>query len=371
MSDRERDLAAFSWEETIRGILRDQFGPAAEGAGRHSLELEHPALGGRARLTLAELLLRVVSESYMAGRARGRLVPLYYRVKKLVPRPVQLALQGGQFRRARADFPFAFPFDPILLQALARARREGGFSPRPAFWPENRQAALIVTHDVDTGPGQTRVHRLTRVEEEVGLRAAYNFVLRRYPLDESLLRDLKSRGHEVGCHGLLHDGKLFENPEVYRTRMDLLLEFARRHDVAGFRAPSLLRRAEWLAREPWLYDSSFPLNEPGGPQPGGIHYPYPFRLGRLIELPITLPQDHLLWNVLRQENLDAWIGTAERLIEEGGLLVLLTHPDYTYEGRRLDLYRRFLERCRADARLWIALPREVAAWWRQRESDHA
>jgi hypothetical protein len=52
------------------------------------------------------------------------------------------------------------------------------------------------------------------------------------------------------------------------------------------------------------------------------------------------------------------------------MVLVLTHPDYAHEDQRItDGYRSLLDEFRADDTLWHALPREVAAWWRDRAAS--
>jgi len=50
----------------------------------------------------------------------------------------------------------------------------------------------------------------------------------------------------------------------------------------------------------------------------------------------------------------------------GGMILVLTHPDYSGTGRHLDDYRQLLKRLRAVENSWCALPSMVAEWWRSR-----
>jgi hypothetical protein len=115
-----------------------------------------------------------------------------------------------------------------------------------------------------------------------------------------------------------------------------------------------------------LYDSSFPDTDPFEPQAGGCCSILPFFLGELVELPITLVQDHTLWEILRQETIDLWTTKADWIIANGGLINLITHPDYLDTPARLRMYEEFLEYLAAQQGGWHALPREVASWWRTR-----
>jgi hypothetical protein len=114
-----------------------------------------------------------------------------------------------------------------------------------------------------------------------------------------------------------------------------------------------------------LYDSSFPDTDPFEPQPGGCCSILPFFLRDLVELPITLLQDHTLFEILQKRTADVWISKADWLVENRGLVNVLVHPDYV-DGQRLDVYDRLLAYLKGQAGGWHALPREVASWWRLR-----
>jgi hypothetical protein len=117
------------------------------------------------------------------------------------------------------------------------------------------------------------------------------------------------------------------------------------------------------------YDSSYPDTDPFEPTSGGCCTWLPFFNDGLVELPITLPQDHTLFVILRRDE-SAWLEKTAFLREQGGMALLITHPDYMYEGPRLDAYDRFLEANAGDETVWRALPSQVSAWWRRRAASH-
>lgn len=125
------------------------------------------------------------------------------------------------------------------------------------------------------------------------------------------------------------------------------------------------------ARAGALYDSSFPDTDPFEPQAGGCCSIHPFFLGDLVELPITLVQDHTLWEILCEETIDLWTRKSDWIIANGGLINLITHPDYLDTPARLRMYEEFLEYLGHQERGWFALPREVAAWWREQHGSRA
>jgi hypothetical protein len=97
----------------------------------------------------------------------------------------------------------------------------------------------------------------------------------------------------------------------------------------------------------------------------------PFFNGDLVELPITLPQDHSLFAILGHQDEAVWVDKTEFLRSRGGMALALTHPDYFNSEAELGRYERFLNRFRDDPTVWHALPREVSSWWRTRADTRA
>ena len=114
------------------------------------------------------------------------------------------------------------------------------------------------------------------------------------------------------------------------------------------------------------YDSSYPDTDPFEPQGGGCCSLLPFFNDGLVELPITLPQDHTLFVILQDESEGRWVEKTELIRERGGMALLNVHPDYVLEPHLVAVYRRYLERYAGDDGVWHALPRDVSAWWRRR-----
>jgi hypothetical protein len=146
---------------------------------------------------------------------------------------------------------------------------------------------------------------------------------------------------------------------------------AARIGATGFRSPATHRVFEWLAELPLDYDCSVPHSDPFEPVPGGCCSLWPFFIGEIVELPYTLPQDHTLFTLLGHRSISLWQEQLERIERRHGLVELLTHPDPGYLGERSKraLYVEFLDAVVERPGLWKPLPRDVAAWWRQRDAD--
>jgi hypothetical protein len=161
-----------------------------------------------------------------------------------------------------------------------------------------------------------------------------------------------------------------ESPQMIRERLPAIREHAERWGASGFRSPATQRHWEWMGLLGFDYDSSFPDTDPYEPQPGGSCSWLPFFIEDLVELPITLPQDHTLFVILRKAGASTWIDKARQLRERSGMALLLTHPDYLTQPTIAEAYVSFLAEFHGDESAWRALPRDVAAWWRRRAASH-
>lgn len=234
------------------------------------------------------------------------------------------------------------------------------------FWPSNYDSSVVLTHDVESPAGFERMEAMADVEERLGFRSAWNLPLAQYPIDWKVVERLQARGFEFGAHGLSHDGRLFRSEKDFTQLAPLLNRLAQEHGLRGFRGPSTLRRVEWIDTLDIDHDSTFSDTDPFEPQPGGTCSVFPFFLGRVVELPYSLPQDHTLIHVLHRNALQIWTAKAQWIASVGGMILVLTHPDYSGLEPFLGEYKVLLKRLRTFESAWHALPSEVAAWWRQR-----
>lgn len=321
-------------------------------------------------------------EHYVGAGAAGSgsekgMRALYYLLKPLLPRAMQLHLQRANARKRlrRVAFP-TWPQDATLdglFEAFLLAwMRLAGVESLPflGFWPHGKTWAWSLTHDVDTAVGYAHVDLLARAEEQRGLASAWYFVPERYAWEASRLTDLKHRGHEIGVHGLEHSGKLFENRKEFEKRRDRINGYGRQWQARGFRSPATYRHPFWLTELHFDHDSSYLDVATFEPQRGGVCAPFPFMLNeRLVELPITLPMDHTLRNILRQDVYAGCKAKAEWIRARHGLAVALFHPDYNTRTTEVDAYAALLDSLLAAGDAWRALPAEVADWWQRRRAS--
>ncbi len=238
--------------------------------------------------------------------------------------------------------------------------------PHIAPWPDGHSWALVLTHDVETAAGVEAIEPILELERGFGLRSSWNFVPRRYAVDDDRLSELVADGFEVGVHGLLHDGRDLESLERLRERLPGIREAAERWGAVGFRSPATQRQWELMPMLGFDYDCSYPDSDPFEPQGGGCCTWLPYFNGAMVELPLTMQQDHTLFAILRHRDESAWVQKAGFLRDHGGMALIDTHPDYLIEDTIRAAYGRLLERYAADETAWKPLPREVSAWWRER-----
>jgi peptidoglycan/xylan/chitin deacetylase (PgdA/CDA1 family) len=311
-------------------------------------------------------------ERYVGEHRRSVPMSAYYALKPLIPRPLQLALRRAYARRqARVEFP-RWPIEPILVerrQAELRARLDAAAAdavPLVGYWPGGARFASILTHDVEGPAGVRNVRRILELERRHGFVSSWNFVAEWYPIEPRLFEHIREQGGEIGLHAIKHDCKLFSSRASFEAELPAIHRYLEEWQAVGFRSPATHRHPDWMPELGCLYDSSFPDTDPFEPQAGGCCSILPFFLDDLVELPITLVQDHTLFEILRADTIDHWTGKSDWIIRNNGLVNLITHPDYLDTPRRLRLYEEFLEYLAGQSGGWHALPREVALWWRTR-----
>jgi peptidoglycan/xylan/chitin deacetylase (PgdA/CDA1 family) len=311
-------------------------------------------------------------ERYQGERRRSAPMSAYYALKPLMPRGLQLALRRAYARRqARVEFP-RWPVEPILVerrQAELRAQLEAADAdavPFVGYWPDGKRFASILTHDVEGPAGVRNVRRVLEIERRHGFVSSWNFVAEWYPIEPGLFDHIRAQGGEIGLHAIKHDCKLFSSRASFEAELPAIHHYLEAWQAVGFRSPATHRNPDWMPELGCLYDSSFPDTDPFEPQAGGCCSILPFFLDDLVELPITLVQDHTLFEILRADTIDHWTGKSDWIIRNHGLVNLITHPDYLDTPRRLRLYEEFLEYLAGQRDGWHSLPRDVASWWRTR-----
>ncbi|HET9897514.1 MAG TPA: hypothetical protein VFQ44_21490 [Streptosporangiaceae bacterium] len=314
---------------------------------------------------------RQVGRSPLALRGRAAAIRGYYLLRPALPRPVQLRLRRTfSAIQTQSSFPNWPAEDSLHVLYAWLFRRLAELASRPVpfigLWPHGHSWALVLTHDVETSAGCESIELLREPERMLGYRSSWNLVPLRYQVSDETVSRLRHEDCEVGVHGLRHDGRDLGSPRLLAKRLPAIREHAERWQAVGFRSPATQRRWELMPRLGFDYDSSYSDTDPYEPQPGGCCTYLPFFNESMVELPITLPQDHTIFAILGQADAELWVSKARHLRERGAMVLALTHPDYASDPRVAGGYRSLLESFSGDRAGWNALPREVATWWRQR-----
>lgn len=292
-------------------------------------------------------------------------LPLSYQQVPAWARSAVARLIGRRQRRREADWA-RFPVWPLDLSADFLADALSGRASPFAEGP----TPVILSHDLDSAEGlRNLVANFLDLEEAVGARSVNFVVPCAWPLDHGLLAELRARGHEIGVHGYDHSNRTpFAGRDELLRRLDGAREFIDRYQVAGYRAPSLLRTPALIAalRGRYRYDSSVPTSGGLFPVPNnGCASARPFVLEGIAELPVSLPRDGslLFLGHAPREIARLWIECAETIRRSGGVVVLLTHCEKRFSGagEMRAAYREFLDHVRSSQRYSFSTPPEVVA----------
>ena len=324
-------------------------------------------------------LERYVSRSI--GRKRGLWANhfvrnMYYLGRPFMPVTIRRLLQQVYFRGwERAPFP-KWPVDctveNIFEQLLILAMKSQGVSRIPFvwFWPDGAQSCTIMTHDVETSRGLNYCENLMDLNDSFAIKASFQIVPeKRYTASSRLLDDIRNRGFEINVHDLNHDGQLFSDYGEFLRRAKRINEYEQKFGAEGFRSAVLYRNVDWLDALDFSYDMSVPNVAHLDPQSGGCCTVFPFFVGNIVELPVTATQDYSLFHVLGDYSTRLWREQISIIQAKHGLLSFIAHPDYIIPEKARKVYRNLLihlSELRAEGETWIALPKEVAAWWRMR-----
>lgn len=298
-----------------------------------------------------------------------QLIDLFYFIKPVIPRSLQLWLRrrlAAQKRRIHKD---TWPIDPSAAEK----------PPNWVGWPDHKKFALVLHHDVDTERGLKKCALLMALERKLGFRSAFFFVPERYSTPRELRDSLTESAFEVGVHGLRHDGRLFKNRASFQRRKPQVNYYLKEWGAAGFTSPSMLRNFSLMGQLDIEYGCSSFDTDPFEPQSDGVRTIYPFMAGNTsgsysyVELPYTLPQDHCLYVILGEKDNRIWKEKIDWIAANGGMALLNTHPDYmNFTGAECSseeypaiYYEDLLEyvRSKYSGQFWHVLPKEMARFW--------
>ena len=318
---------------------------------------------------------------------------LYYSIKPLIPRPLQLFIRRSVVCWKRNSHRHIWPID------FEADRIPEGW----VGWPGQKQFALALHHDVDTFKGHEKCRGLMELEGKMGFRSSFNFVPERYPVSPDLRQSLVEKGFEVGVHGLKHDGKLFLSRKEFHKEAIRIRHYLSDWQSVGFVSPSMYRNLDWICELGIEHDTSTFDTDPFEPQPEGVGTIFPFWVAAtrnplppihnrelvtrnpepitglhsgFVELPYTLPQDFTLFILMKEKNIDIWKKKLDWIAEKGGMALLIAHPDYMNGKNRecgieeypMKFYEELLDyvRTKYKGQYWHALPKEIAQFWKEK-----
>jgi len=304
---------------------------------------------------------------------------LYYNINPLVPLSARLAIRRWFALRKREQVGDVWPILP------------GSERPPEGWpgWPEGKQFALVLTHDVEGQAGLDKCRQLMELELKLGFRSSFNFVPEHGArVSRELREELTANGFEVGVHDLHHDGKLFRDRESFVRGAVRINHYLKDWGAVGFRAAFMLHNLDWLHDLNIQYDASTFDTDPFEPHPNGQHTIFPFWVprsaesavnpqpstishsGGYVELPYTLVQDSTLFLLLGERHPDIWFQKLDWIARHGGMALLDTHPDYMAMNGASQVaweypaafYAELLQYIRStySGACWHALPRQVA-----------
>jgi hypothetical protein len=304
------------------------------------------------------------------------LIPrLYYTAKPWLPPRLRLAVRRFHARRLLKRSTDTWP----ILESAGRT--PDGWP----GWPDNKQFAVVLTHDVEGSRGLDNVKPLAELEMSLGFRSAFYFIPEgSYTVPPALRHWLTDNGFEVGVHDLHHNGKLYRSRAHFQRCARRINCYLDEWQAVGFRSGFMLRQLDWLHDLEIQYDASTFDTDPFEPQPEGVNTIFPFWVeksevrsqesdvrdhtsqthvaplpltpdhrplptapltsapltsdhrhtrgsGRgYVELPYTLPQDSTLFLLLRERSPAIWLRKLDWIAEHGGMALLNVHPDYMH-----------------------------------------
>jgi hypothetical protein len=300
----------------------------------------------------------------------------YYFLRPLMPvwfrRHIQKMRLGSSRNLPFPKWPMDCTVERVQERLLALAMNAQGVQSIPFlwFWPDRAPSCAIITHDVETTTGLEFCSQLMDIEDSFGMKSSFQLVPeKRYSLSDRVVGGIRDRGFEVNIHDLNHDGHLYSERNEFLRRARKINEYGRKYGARGFRSGALHRNIDWYDALEFDYDMSVPNAGHLEAQAGGCCTIRPYFIGDMVELPLTTTQDYSLFHILGDYSIRLWKEQIDALIERNGLVSFIVHPDYIIEKKAQDTYRSLLEylaQLRAEGKLSLGLPNELATWWRRR-----
>ncbi len=128
---------------------------------------------------------------------------------------------------------------------------------------------------------------------------------------DQYLQSIRKRGFEINVQDWNHDGHLFRERQEFLRRVGADQSVRNRLGRQGFRGAMLYRNVDWFDALHVSYDMSLPNVAHLDPQRGGCCTVFPYFIGSVLELPVTMTQDYSLFHISGRV-LDRSMGEAMR-----------------------------------------------------------
>lgn len=244
------------------------------------------------------------------------------------------------------------------------------------------------------GRSESRLRALAQIVMEYG--AAPSLPITASVLDRNpeVARRLSVLGVELPIHGLVHTDMALLTDEAQRAHMEKAVAIFRKHgmEVSGFRSPYLryneatLRAVEAMGLsydsnlafywEPAASLSNLSREESDG-LARGLKFYRPVRrpeerslprfVGRLVEIPVSLPDDEILLDRMgmHPDKIGSvWNEMGCMALERRELLTVQLHPERAVILR--NSLKKVLNLSRKENSFWVATLAEIDSWWRAR-----
>jgi hypothetical protein len=240
------------------------------------------------------------------------------------------------------------------------------------FWPDGAPGCVMMTHDVEGESGLGFCSAVMDLDELHGIKSAFQLIPEGQGTAwRSVADGIRARGFEVNLHDLNHDGRLYWSKEQFLERAHRINKHIRELGCGGFRSAAMYREQAWYEAFEFAYDMSVPNAAHLEPQRGGCCTVMPYFIGKLLELPLTTVQDYSLFFILEDYSTDLWKQQADLILQQNGLISIITHPDHLRGESEQALYLEllaYISELRDEHRAWGALPGEINTWWRNRDA---
>jgi peptidoglycan/xylan/chitin deacetylase (PgdA/CDA1 family) len=268
------------------------------------------------------------------------------------------------------------------------------------YWPQGREFAVCLTHDVDkieegiehimkikdrfstltfigtllriSNP-YMNIPKIVKIEKELNTKSSFYLLANVYDLNKisKLVEKIKDYGWEIGLHGNFgthNDAILLKTEkEKLENMLNIKINGVRNHFLK-FENPKT-----WIIQNElkFIYDSTVGFNDEIGFKAGICHPYHPptnewNRLG-ILELPLTI-MDATLWGYKKYSELRA-VSIFEELLKTiknyHGLCTILWHQ-CALKMRGGRIYEKLLRRL-AQENVFMTSGIEIAKWWLRRE----